>query len=906
MNRLNIGYGLDLNKLQKSCQGCIAKCIAKTGEKDTIDLPLWMHLTDTAAMMDYIFTHRVSQQEKDQLRKSTHSDEITRNLFILLGGLHDIGKASAVFQAKVLPKLKLEHLFPLSLISISDKYRNSEAHHTRLGVLILCFLGYPESLASVCGAHHGKTQHPILGEENQIIHNEAREWLFGTNPTDQEIKDWKKVWKGISDAFLETCGFSDPKQIPELEPYQLMVLAGYLSAADWLASNSTYFPLIEETNFEQNIWYPARIKTGKDRIGFPLVWANSPNKEVSNFQALFGLSHPYPFQKAVGEIAVSIDQPGLMIIEAPMGSGKTEAALMAADVFTKKAKSGGVFIGLPTQATANGLLKRFKNWAERETDSMIATFMLAHGAATLNPTFQNMPRVESVVNEDGDETEKLVIHKWMEQNRLRLFADFGIGTVDQALMAALNCRYVSLRHAGLAGKTLVLDEIHAYDDYTSRFITTLLTWMGLYKAPVILLSATLPEEKRTEFIKAYLKGMNRMKKVKSPINFEHPLAYPRITWTDGLEVYTKDDFGWEETLKIQILKEEVIDDQQTYKKVIKKHLEKRLSEGGCAGVVVNTIHKAQDLASYLQTEMPTYQIVTIHSAYRRQDREKIENTLLEVLGKDSTPDQRNRLIVVGTQVIEQSLDIDFDFMVSELAPVDLVLQRMGRLFRHKGRHRPKNLASPLFVLLDTPKDIVDSSSKKIYGEWILRQSRKVLSSKVLLPEDIPKLIKQTYERPASGEDEAWEEYLREQKREKNKAAQWVLTPPSALPSTKVKGLNGLMKAQSIYAEEQAQLSVRDGGPSIEVFIFTSEDLNLDQCPSFDSRIYSLRINLFEIDEFSKEIKAWMKSNEKLIKEKIPEEIHKELVICLNDENEAQLGPWKVKYDMKQGLRVRKE
>ena len=338
MNRLKIGCGwLDLEKLQKACQGCIAKTEKKDKEKETkveAGLPLWMHLTDTAAMMDYIFTQRVSQQEKDQLRQATHSDEITRSLFIFLGGLHDIGKASAIFQAKLLSKLGLENSFPLSLIS--DKYHNSEAHHTKLGGLILCSLGYPESLASICGAHHGRTQSPILEKEDSFIHNEYREWLFGSLPEDQDIKDWKKVWKGISDSFLEACGFSDPKQIPQLEPYQLMMLAGYLSAADWLASNPTYFPLIEKTNFDQEIRYPERISTGQERIGLPAVWINPRKEDHPNFQTLFGLSHPYPFQQAVLEVATSIDQPGLMIIEAPMGSGKTEAALMAADIFTKK------------------------------------------------------------------------------------------------------------------------------------------------------------------------------------------------------------------------------------------------------------------------------------------------------------------------------------------------------------------------------------------------------------------------------------------------------------------------------------------------------------------------------------------------------------------------------------------
>ncbi len=899
MNDLNIVSGLNFEKLQKACRGCIAKA----EKKSEMGLPLWMHLTDTAAMMDYIFTHRVSKQEKDRLCEATHSDEkTTRNLFILLGGLHDIGKASSIFQSRLLPQLELEKEFSLPLIS--ENYRNSEAHHTRLGVLILCSLGYPESFASICGAHHGKTQNPILGKEDQIIYNEAREWLFGINPSEQQIENLKKIWKEISDFFLEACGFSSPKEIPQLEPYPLMILAGYLSAADWLASNPSYFSLIEKTNFEKKDWYPKRIQSGQNKIGFPTVWFNSRKEDIPNYQTLFGLPHPYPFQQAVLEVALSIDQPGLMIIEAPMGSGKTEAALIAADVFTKKAQSGGVFVGLPTQATANGLLKRFKNWAEKETDSMIATFMLSHGAATLNPIFQKMSRTESLRDEDRDKTGKLIIHPWMKENRLGLFSDFVIGTIDQALMMALDYRYTTLRHAGLAGKTLILDEIHAYDAYTSSFLTTLLIWMGIYKVPVILLSATLPQEKRKAFIKAYLKGVNEMQKVKNSLNFDHSLAYPRITWTNGLNVVTKDDLGWKETRQIQVLKEAIDDGQAN--EVIKKHLEEHLSQGGCAGIVVHTIPKAQDLSEYLQKEMPTYKVLTIHSAYKRQDREKIENDLLELLGKDSTPEQRDKLIVVGTQVIEQSLDIDFDFMISELAPVDLILQRMGRLCRHKNRSRPKNLASPRFLLLDIQNNIVDASNKRrIYGEWTLRRSRKILPSEIFLPHDIPKLIEQAYKKPVSSENIIWDEYSKEQQQKEKKAKQWNLNPPGTLENAKRKGLNGLMKSQSIYTEEQAQLSVRDGGPSVEVSIFTSDDSNLDQWTALDIRNRSLRVNLFEVDEFSKEIEIWMKNNKKLIEKKMPKGFPKELILYLKDEDETQIGKWKVKYDIKQGLIVRK-
>ena len=107
-----------------------------------------------------------------------------------------------------------------------------------------------------------------------------------------------------------------------------------------------------------------------------------------------------------------------------------------------------------------------------------------------------------------------------------------------------------------------------------------------------------------------------------------------------------------------------------------------MRKGGCAGIIVNTVKKAQRLAEVLRVELPGFEIVTFHAQFLMPDRAEKERSLLKRLGKGSGPAQRDRLIVIGTQVLEQSLDIDFDFLVTELCPMDLLLQRIGRLHRH--------------------------------------------------------------------------------------------------------------------------------------------------------------------------------------------------------------------------------
>lgn len=219
-----------------------------------------------------------------------------------------------------------------------------------------------------------------------------------------------------------------------------------------------------------------------------------------------------------------------------MGVGKTEAALAGADLLGSRNGCGGLFFGLPTQATSNGIFPRIEEWASKEADAeqMVLGIRLAHGAAEMNDEYRSLFHGTASTDED-DDRESLWVHPWFEGRKQALLADFVIGTIDQLLMAALKQKHVMLRHLGLAGKVVIVDECHAYDAYMNQFLYRALNWLGAYGVPVILLSATLPYAKRTAMIRSY-RGLQTSVPAEKKEPWMCSKDYPLLTWTDGRDI----------------------------------------------------------------------------------------------------------------------------------------------------------------------------------------------------------------------------------------------------------------------------------------------------------------------------------------------------------------------------------
>lgn len=288
---------------------------------------------------------------------------------------------------------------------------------------------------------------------------------------------------------LRAAGFASLEDLPVLSIPQELLLTGMLIMADWIASNTSFFPLLSVEDLGSEALYPKRFVSGWKRIHLPDPW-QTPSyipMDKDSFQNRFGFS-PNEVQQAVLDVAASMETPGLLILEAQMGVGKTEAALAAAETFAAKWGAGGLFFGLPTQATANGIFGRLTTWAQTQSEDTVHSIRLAHGMAELNEDYRELFPGRALVEKDIPE-EGVYVHPWFQGHKQALLADFVIGTVDQLLLVALKQRHLMLRHLGVAGKVVVIDEVHACDAYMDTYLDRALSWLGRYHVPV---SCSLP------------------------------------------------------------------------------------------------------------------------------------------------------------------------------------------------------------------------------------------------------------------------------------------------------------------------------------------------------------------------------------------------------------------------------
>lgn len=765
-------------------------------------LPLWMHAWDTAEICRRLAANWLPESIRKTLGLST---ETLSSVAYFLGYVHDIGKASISFQSRItllLPEIReqLERELIFSSVVLEQK----TYPHARAGEAILMELGCPAGLASIVGAHHGKPQEDKLedpvGEQIEI----HREKFWGKG---QECL-WREIWAALYQSALQKAGFSSAAELPTLTIPAELLLSGLLIMADWIASNSRFFPLIscEETG-EESI-YPHRITQGWNALALTFPWESEyPVMDAAAFAAQFGFL-PNDVQNAVLEAANRLETPCLFIIEAQMGVGKTEAALAAAEIFAAKFHAGGLFFGLPSQATANGIFTRLLSWAKTQSEAMEHSVRLAHGMAQLNDTYRTL--IPGHANIADTEEDGVFAHPWFQGNKQALLADFVIGTIDQFLLAALKQKHVMLRHLGLAGKVVIIDEVHAYDVYMNVYLERVLAWLGRYHVPVVLLSATLPSARRIALLNAYTNRNITLEEAGSR-------EYPLLTWTQGKSVK-------QSAIKLRAEPRAVCVQRETEEK-LPRLLKQALREGGCAGVLVNTVKKAQAIAEQLKHELPAFEILLFHAQFLTPDRAEKEKAILERFGKYSTSAGRDRKIVVGTQVLEQSLDIDFDILVTELCPMDLLLQRIGREHRHK-RVRPAPLENATCIVLTPSDGTFDTGSKAIYSEWLLWRTLQLLPAKINLPQDIPRLVQDTYGwetaevlAKTAEADALLARYQTEQAKRKEKAEAYVILKPedhSLLPGQDV--LDNWIRDVSANTDTQARAAVRDGDPSIEVLV----------------------------------------------------------------------------------------
>ena len=535
---------------------------------------------------------------------------------------------------------------------------------------------------------------------------------------------------------------------------------------------------------------------------------------------------PRSFQQFIFDAIEGTAEPGIFILEAPMGSGKTEAALAASEELMAKKKLDGLFFGLPTQATSNGIFPRINDWLKKMAKEydVIDTMKLMHGKAAWNELQEELLD-RTHVDEDMDSG--VLTAQWFAGRKTAILSDAVVGTVDHFLLMALKQKHLALRHLGFSKKIVIIDEVHAYDAYMDVFLSRAIEWMGAYGIPVLLLSATLPAEIRENLIQAYLlgqgKGMQKKERASYAPIFQSK-AYPLLTYTDNGIIQQKKEFAKEKEYRVIV--------QKLAEEDIENTLENLLAHGGIAGIIVNTVRRAQLLFERLTEVFEQDEIIMLHAKFIDTHRIMKEKMLMDCIGKGAK--RPYRAIVIGTQVLEQSLDIDFDVLITDLCPMDLLLQRIGRLHRHV-IPRSEGLSNPtVYVMGQSDTLEFEEGSSAVYGEYLLARTQRMLpEQEIILPRDISTLVQQVY----GSEDLLWEGELQktyEKAKEKYEIAtrkktdkaqqQFLLQKPYLKIKPEKYNLIGWLNTAAVSdSEENAFAQVRDAEESIEIIAMMKYD-----------------------------------------------------------------------------------
>ena len=456
-------------------------------------------------------------------------------------------------------------------------------------------------------------------------------------------------------------------------------LSGFAVLCDWLGSNQDYFPYCQQKYSLTDYWEIA-LKQAEDAI-LSTGLLTSKVRDCLTLNDIIKTTDKItatPLQKIAQNITLT-DSPHLLILEDVTGAGKTEAAVILAHRLMQQPTINGVYFALPTMATANAMYQRMaKAYRAFYHKDSLPSLVLAHGASALSKQFRQsiLPINNQVKTQHGDGTDTAEAHcnQWLTDNRKKsLLADIGVGTIDQALLAILPARHQSLRLLGLLNKVLIVDEVHACDTYMHILLCRLLTAHALAGGSVILLSATLAKTQRQQFINAYNKG----RKVKQqPITKTGLTDYPLITRINDQEIQEK-VIATRQSVK-RTIKTAFIHDKQEIEALFSQTIKNKQ----CACWIRNTVIDAYEAYDWLTKAHPDWDIDLFHARFAMGDRLDIENRVLAHFGEKSTAQQRQGKIIIATQVVEQSLDVDWDYMITDLVPIDLIIQRAGRLCRH--------------------------------------------------------------------------------------------------------------------------------------------------------------------------------------------------------------------------------
>lgn len=619
---------------------------------------------------------------------------------LLFVSLHDLGKFDVRFQRKV--PAAWQPLYPDAPSFNHDlpSFNDCKNYHHGDGGLYWYFRDQAENSPACCFSFETALNAAILSDQpdpwkswlEAVTGHHGRLWEGITPDTPLPVtcdnrfaavdRASRREWLlALENLFLAPVGLSladTPPSCPRI------FLAGFCSVADWLGSRS------DEENFrycrereELSTYFQDRYHNDAQRV-LDLAGVIGCPHEYEGVQRLLKAGDtPRMVQNKIDAVPL---ETGLTIVEAPTGSGKTEAALAHAWRLVAAGLADSIVFALPTQATANAMLGRLRRIASLLFDNN-PNLLLAHGMARHNNEFTAIKHA-ATAGCDTDEDGWAQCSRWLAESRKRVFlGQVGVCTVDQVLISVLPVRHRFVRGFGIGRSVLVVDEVHAYDAYMYGLLEEVLRQQKEAGGSAILLSATLPERQRAQLCKAW--GMKLTRN-------DERTPYPLITQvgTAGVTPFelAEADMPKEWSVKIEPIRcDNMMPDEILLRRVVEA-----AEQGAQVAIVCNLVDVAQRLARALRklTEVP---VDLFHARYCYIHRQRKEKRAIMRFGPKGK--RRTGRILVATQVVEQSLDLDFDWLITQLCPVDLLFQRMGRLHRHERTVRPPGFETPLCSVL---------------------------------------------------------------------------------------------------------------------------------------------------------------------------------------------------------------
>jgi CRISPR-associated endonuclease/helicase Cas3 len=600
---------------------------------------------------------------------------------------HDVGKVSPGF-LKHCSNKALETLCP-ELAAADAEAMGWGKNHAEIGEA--AFRAWAESehgknsewtdWAEVIGKHHGSRNFP----KNEGVGS------YGG-------PEWAMERKELLNHLFREFG----QELPASPPIsrQLKLLTGLTCVADWIASNEDFFP-------------NSGINPGADRAELvhhaleECGWCVPQLKQGLGFEEIFSFP-PNPMQQAFVEC---VDRRGVYVLEAPMGLGKTEAALFAAYRLMASGQNSGLYFGLPTRLTSDRIHRRVEAFMDQ---------------ILVNPGFVKLVHGHAWMNLESHAAEFRAGQSWFHPRKRALLAPFGVGTIDQALMSVLKVKHHFVRTFGLAGKVVVLDEVHSYDAYTGTLLNCLVEELLEVGCSVIILSATLTARRRAELVALP----------------EHSNAYPLISTASRV---VQPPSSPDRRVEINCCGNEL--DPLIEKAVA------AAAQGLCVLWIGNTVAQTQDVFCRINGTRKAGSFVTglLHSRFPAFRRAELEDDWIRKLSKEGS--RPSGCILVATQVVEQSVDIDADLLITELAPTDMLLQRMGRLCRHDRKNRPEGagvvwIYGPEGATWDSAEQFKESLgiSRYVYAPYVLWKTIQVWRDRsfINLPSQIREVLETTY------------------------------------------------------------------------------------------------------------------------------------------------------------------